>query len=746
MSLLTDVPETTSHLNPLISDLGLILITATVAVLLFRKLKQPLVLGYLIAGFMAGNHFDFFPTIKEIKSVEVWAEIGVIFLLFSLGLEFSFKKLMKVGGTASITAGTQIVSMCILGYFVGQWLDWPKMDSIFLGVILSISSTTIILKSFDELGVKTQKFAGIVIGSLIVQDILAILMMVLLSTVAVSSQFSGGDLLMSVLKLVFFLVIWFLGGIFIIPTVLKKTKHLLTDEMLLIISLALCLVMVIFAAKVGFSPALGAFIMGSIIAETTEAEHIEHLVKPVKDLFGAVFFVSVGMLINPEALYEHAIPVVILSFVTIIGQSVSSTFGAILSGQPLKDSIRTGMSLSQIGEFSFIIATLGVTLKATNSFLYPIVVAVSAVTVFTTPFMIKYSLPISEYLAHNLPRKWTKRIERYSASTQAIKTVSLWQTVINAFLIQVIVLVVIILAVILLSSRFILPIVEDYHLGKPIGALITLAIVSPFLWALAFRRVAVQEVGQLMLDRKSRGPLTMLFFIRIVLSIFFIGLLLNTFFSPKIALITLIIAIVIYLAFQKKLHIQYHKIENHFLTNLNDREIARAKRSRSDLTPWDGHMAVFDIAAESNIAGEALKNLQVREKLGINLVSIKRGDITIHIPDANERIFPGDEICVIGTDAQVQAFKKYLDQHEMDVSPEVVEPDIVLRQIELKNHTFIGKSIKESKLREKTQGLIVGIEKRGKRALNPESNVILEKDDILWIVGDKKLLADLAHD
>jgi CPA2 family monovalent cation:H+ antiporter-2 len=746
MSQFADISETTSHLNPLISDLGLILITATVAVLLFRKLKQPLVLGYLIAGFLAGNHFDFFPSVKEIKSVEVWAEIGVIFLLFSLGLEFSFKKLMRVGGTASITAGIQIVSMCILGYAVGQWLEWPKMDSIFLGVILSISSTTIILKSFDELGVKTQKFAGIVIGSLIVQDILAILMMVLLSTIAVSNQFSGSDLLMSVLKLLFFLVLWFLGGIFIIPTVLKKTKHLLTDEMLLIISLALCLMMVVFAANAGFSPALGAFIMGSIIAETTEAEHIEHLVKPVKDLFGAVFFVSVGMLINPEALYQHAIPVVILSFVTIFGQSISSTVGAILSGQPLKDSIRTGMSLSQIGEFSFIIATLGVTLKATNSFLYPIVVAVSAVTVFTTPFMIKYSLPFSEYLAHNLPRKWTKRIERYSASTQAIKTVSLWQTVINAFLIQVIVLVVIILAVILLSTRFILPLVEDYHFGNAMGALITLGIVAPFLWALAFRRVATREVEQLMVDRKSRGPLTMLFFIRIVLSIFFIGLLLNIFFSPKIALIAFIIAVVIYLIFQRKLHLQYHKIENHFLANLNDREIARARRSRSDLTPWDGHMAIFDIAAESNIAGESLKNLQMRENLGINIVSIKRGDITIHIPSRNERIFPGDEICVIGTDAQVQEFKKYLDQHEMDVSPEIVEPDIVLRQIELKNHTFIGKSIKESKLREKTQGLIVGIEKRGKRALNPESNVILEKDDILWIVGDKKLLADLAHD
>jgi monovalent cation:H+ antiporter-2, CPA2 family len=738
--------ETTQHLEPLITDLGLILMTAGIAVLIFRQLKQPLVLGYLIAGFLAGNHFDFFPSIKDIKSVEIWAEIGIIFLLFSLGLEFSFKKLMKVGGTASITAGVQIVTMCFVGYAVGQWLGWPTMDSIFLGAILSISSTTIILKSFEELGVKTQKFAGIVVGSLIVQDILAILIMVLLSTIAVSNQFSGSDLLMSVLKLVFFLVLWFLGGIFIIPTLLKKIKHLLTDEMLLILSLALCLTMVIIAANVGFSPALGAFIMGSIIAETTQAEHIEHLIKPVKNLFGAVFFVSVGMLIDPDALYEHAIPVIILSFVTIFGQSISSTFGALLSGQPLKDSIRTGMSLSQIGEFSFIIATLGVTLNATNSFLYPIVVAVSAVTVFTTPFMIKYSLPFSEYVAHNLPRKWTKRIERYSASSQAIKTVSLWQSVINAFLIQVIVLIVIIIAVIILSSRYILPLVDNYHLGNSLGALITLGILSPFLWALAFRRVATKEVEILMHDRKSRGPLTMLFFIRILLTIFFIGLLLNIFFSPQIALIVLIIAIGIYLVFQRKLHTQYHKIENHFLANLNDREIDRAKRSRSDLSPWDGHMAIFDIAAESNIAGEFLKDLQIRENFGVNIVSIKRGDITIHIPNRNERIFPGDEVCVIGTDAQVQEFKKYLDQHEIDLSPEIVEPDIVLRQIELKNHTFLGKSIKESKLREKTKGLIVGIEKRGKRTLNPESNIILEKDDILWIVGDKKLLWDLRHD
>jgi len=739
------VAEATHHLQPLISDLGLILMTAGVAVLIFKKIKQPLVLGYLIAGFLAGNHFDFFPSVKDIKSVEVWAEIGVIFLLFSLGLEFSFKKLMKVGGTASITAVTQIVTMVVLGYLVGHYgLGWKTMDSIFLGVILSISSTTIILKTFDELGVKAQKFAGIVIGSLIVQDIVAILMMVLLSTIAVSQQFSGSELLFSVLKLLFFLTIWFVGGIFFIPTLLKRAKHLLTDEMLLIISLALCLMMVILAANVGFSPALGAFIMGSIIAETTQAEHIEHLVKPVKNLFGAVFFVSVGMLINPETLYEYALPVMVLTIVTIFGQSISATIGALLSGQPLKQSVQTGMSLSQIGEFSFIIATLGMTLNVTSDFLYPIVVAVSAVTTFTTPFMVRYSTPFSEFLSKKLPRKWVKKIERFSANAQAIRSVSNWQIVIKAYLIQVIIHSVIIVAAILLSSNYILPLVEGTKFGNAFGALITLIIISPFLWALSLRRVAVKEVSILLEERKYRGPIIMMILLRVILTLFYLGFLLNSFFSPVVAVISFVVAVVIYMLFPKKLNAQYHKIEQHFLKNLHAREIIKAKRSRSDLTPWDGHMTIFDIAAESNIAGKTLEELQIREEMGINIAFIKRGEVMINIPSRNERLFPGDEICVIGTDSQVKEFKKYLDQHEIDIPPMATETDIVLQQLELKNEAFIGKSIRDSELREKTNGLVVGIERRGKRILNPESQLILEKDDILWIVGSKKLLGNLS--
>jgi CPA2 family monovalent cation:H+ antiporter-2 len=741
MDTVEAVVNVSHHLQPLIRDLGLILMTAAVAVLLFKKIKQPLVLGYLIAGFLAGNHFDFFPSIKDIKSVEVWAEIGVIFLLFSLGLEFSFKKLMKVGGTASITAITQIITMVALGYQAGTWMGWKPMDSIFLGVILSISSTTIILKTFEELGVKTQKFAGIVLGSLIVQDVVAILMMVLLSTLAVSQQFSGTELLLSVLKLIFFLTIWFVGGIFFIPTLLKKAKSLLTDEMLLIVSLALCLMMVILAANVGFSPALGAFIMGSIIAETTQAEHIEHLVKPVKDLFGAVFFVSVGMLINPDTLYEYALPVGILTLVVIFGQSISSTIGALLSGQPLKQSVQTGMSLSQIGEFSFIIATLGMTLNVTSDYLYPIVVAVSAVTTFTTPFMVRFATPFSEYLEKKLPRKWTKRIERYSANAQSIKLVSNWQIVFQAFLTQVIIHSVIIVAVILLSSQFISPLVQGSKFGNLIAALITLVILSPFLWALSLRRVAVKEVAILREERKYRGPILMMVLLRMVLTLFYIGFLLNIFFSPIIAFIALIVAVVVYLVFPKRLNAQYHKIEDHFLKNLNAREVKKGVRSRSDLTPWEGHMSTFEIASASNIVGKTLSELRIREELGVNIAFIKRGEFTINIPNKNERLFPGDEICIIGTDNQVKEFDSYLHKNEIQ-NPEVIETDIILKQLELKEEEFIGATIKDSQLREKTNGLIVGIERRGKRMLNPESNMILEKHDILWVVGSKKLLRD----
>jgi CPA2 family monovalent cation:H+ antiporter-2 len=503
--------------------------------------------------------------------------------------------------------------------------------------------------------------------------------------------------------------------------------------------------MVLFAANVGFSPALGAFIMGSIIAETTQAEHIEHLVKPVKDLFGAVFFVSVGMLIDPEMLVKYAIPVGILTFVVIIGQSFLSTVGTLLSGQPLKQSVQTGMSLSQIGEFSFIIATLGITLKVTSDFLYPIIVAVSAITTFTTPFMVKLSTPFSDYLVKHLPKRWTKRIERYSANTQAIRSESNWRIVLRAYLVQVIIHSTIIVSIILISSNYLIPMLPESKFAHIIVAFITLIIISPFLYALSLRRVAIVQVNELLKERKYRGPIIMMVFLRALLTLVFLGFFLNVFFSPVIAFIALIICLVVFWLFPKKLTARYYKIEERFIKNLNSRELAKAKRSRSDLTPWDGHMATFEIARESNISGKTLEELKLRENLGINVAYIKRGDIIINIPSKNERIFPADEIGVIGTDNQVKELKIFLDQNEAEEKPDYKEPDIVLRQINLKNQSYIGKSIRESNLREKTSGLVVGIERNGNRFLNPESTLILLDGDILWIVGNKKLLNELTH-
>jgi CPA2 family monovalent cation:H+ antiporter-2 len=400
------------------------------------------------------------------------------------------------------------------------------------------------------------------------------------------------------------------------------------------------------------------------------------------------------------------------------------------------------MSLSQIGEFSFIIATLGTTIKVTSDFLYPIVVAVSAVTTFTTPFMVKFAVPFSVYLEKKLPRKWVKRIQVYSSNTEEIKSISNWQIVLRSYLIQVVIHSIIIVAIILLSSNYILPIVQGSKFGNALAALITIIILSPFLWALSLRRVAVKEVSVLMQERKHRGPIIMLVLFRIALSLFYIGFILNTFFSPIIAFIALLIAVGVYILFPKKLHAIYHKIESHFLSNFNDREIRKENKRQNTLSPWDGHMADFEIARESNLAGKTLEELKIREQFGINIASIRRGEVLINIPIRTERLFPGDEISIIGTDDQVKEFKKYLDKNEIEIPESIEETPIILQKLELKNRICIGKSIRDSQIREKTHSIIVGIERNGKRILNPESHLVLEESDILWIAGEKKKITE----
>jgi CPA2 family monovalent cation:H+ antiporter-2 len=736
------------HLPVLITDLALILAAAGVTTLLFKQIKQPLVLGYILAGFLVGPHTLYLPTVTDNESIHIWAEIGVVFLLFSLGLEFSFKKLVKVGGSASITAVVEVLFMLLTGYLAGLAMGWSSMDCIFLGGILSVSSTTIIIRAFEELGIKHKKFAGLVFGVLIVEDLVAILLLVLLSTLAVSRQFEGLEMLTSILKLCFFLVLWFIGGIFVIPTFLKKTRKLMNDETMLVVSIALCLLMVLLAVQVGFSPALGAFIMGSILAETTQAERIEHLTKSVKDLFAAIFFVSVGMLIDPAVLVDYAVPVLIITLATIFGKFISSGIGALVSGQPLKTAVQTGMSLAQIGEFSFIIATLGLTLKVTSDFLYPIAVAVSAITTFTTPYLIKASEPFYHFLDRTLPTRFTAGINRYSSSTAGITTLSDWKVLLRGYIFNTIIHGVILIALVLLGAKYIQPFVTSHLLNGDRGIIasliLTLSLMAPFLWALTIRRIQRSAYSHLWLNKKyTRGPLIALEVFRICLGTFFVGLLIFQFYDTVLATtIGLLLIVGGIVVFSRKLQAFYDRLERRFLVNLNARQTEHAK---PEILPWDSHLTEVTISPESAVVGQTLVDLAVREKYGINIALIERGRIMIPTPSRDERLYPGDKLLIIGTDEQLASVKDYFEggqaQHDDFNFP---KNEMTLQQVVINSSSPIYmQSIRDSGIRERTQGLVVGIERNGQRILNPDSNLIFENGDIVWIVGNNKKIPEL---
>lgn len=734
------------HLPALIIDLALILGAAAIVTLLFRRIKQPVVLGYIIAGFVVGPNLNLFPTIGDIESIRIWADIGVIFLLFGLGLEFSFKKLIQVGGIAAVTALTEIGLTMFLGYGVGRLLGWNTINSLFLGGILAIASTTIIIRAFEELGVKNQKFAGIVTGVLIFEDLVAVLLMVLLSTVAVSQAFAGVEMLLSVLKLAFFLILWFVSGIFFLPTLLKKIRSLMNEETLLIVSLALCFIMVVLAAYAGFSPALGAFIMGSILAETTKAEKIEHLTKSVKNLFGAIFFVSVGMLIDMQMLVQHAVTILIATLVLLFGKPLFVILGALAAGQPLKIAVQSGMSLSQIGEFSFIIAALGLTLKVTSDFLYPVAVAVSVITAFTTPYMIRFSEPVYKWIEGMLPKKWKNTLDAYSIGAQNIAEISDWNKLLRFYFINVLVFSVIIITIILFSTQFVTPLFADEKWNRVFIAVITLTVLSPFLWALAFRRTQRQAYANVWIKTKQRGPLLVLLLTRVLLALFYIGFLFDLLFSPQVALLGVIVSSIILTIYSKRIKAFYGKIEMRFLTNLNEREL-QAKDVDENLSPWDTHIATFELTTKSPYIGKTLFESQIREEFGVNIAVIERGDFVINVPNRHEHLYPFDTLSVIGTDEQLKKFELFLESSATESQLLDTRRKVSLHHFTIsKNSPLVGRNIRESKIRERSKGLVVGIERKGERIINPESDLIFVENDKVWIVGNEKRIIVLIKE
>lgn len=745
-----------SHLPTLITDLALILIAAGIMTLLFKRLKQPLVLGYIVAGFIAGPHITFIPTVLDSANVQTWADIGVIFLLFALGLDFSFKKLMKVGGPAVIAAVTIIVGMIILGTLVGSAMGWKRMDCIFLGGMLAMSSTSIIYKALDEMGIRTQRFASLVLGILVIEDLLAIVLMVLLSTMAVKNNFEGMEMVYSIAKLVFFLMLWFIIGIYVIPTFFKRTRLLMNDETMLIVAIGLCLLMVIMATKVGFSAALGAFVMGSILAETIEAEKIEHLVKPVKDLFAAIFFVSVGMMVDPGMIAQYIGPILLITLVVLVGQSMLGTFGVVLAGQPLKVAMQCGFCLSQIGEFAFIIASLGLSLKVTDPFLYPIVVSVSVITTFLTPYMMHLSGPAYSFMDKHLPLRWKCFLERYSAGTQVINHENHWRSLLVALARIVIVYSVIIIAELILAFSLWVPFVR-HHVpgigGNIISAVVILVAMAPFLRAIVAKKNHSAEFQILWGDNRfNRGYLVSLIVFRFVLAVVFVMFVISTLFRISVGLLlgiaVMIVGGMIYSRYLKK---QSILIERRFLRNFNIRDIhadgprKMIPRFATNLLARDLHMADFEIPAESLWAGKTLAELALKTQFDVHVVAVFRGNLCLNIPGGEERLYPYDRIQVIGSDEQLLAFANYLKQQITSVEDsDLSQSEVSLRQFVIdESSAFKGKTIGESGIRESYKCLIVGLE-RGEHSLrNPSAETVFEEGDLVWVVGEESHIYEL---
>lgn len=751
------------HLPKLIEDLALILMVGAFVTLLFKRIKQPLVLGYIIAGFLVGPHFSWVPTVVDTENIDTLSEIGVIFLLFSLGLEFSFKKLMRVGGAASITAFVEIIFITVAGFLVGRLLGWKTMDSLFLGGMLASSSTTIILRAFDELGIKGKKFAGIVFGVLVVEDIVVILLMVLLSTIAVTNQFEGGEILMTVLKLLFFLALWFIAGIFLLPSFLKKAKSLLDDETLLILAIGLCLGMVVLATQVGFSAELGAFVMGSIIAETTSAEKVEHLIKPVKDLFGTVFFVSVGMMIDPAAMVKYGGPIIVVTLLTLFGKMFSTTLGAVLSGQPLKQSVQVGMSMAQIGEFAFIVATLGLSLGVISDFLFPVAVGASAITTFSTPYLIKFSEPFYKWLSKILPEKWVNRINRYAASTETITAEAEWKDVLRNYGKLVLINSIVLIAILLLAINFVSPFIhekiENGITANIILLLVTLGASVPFFWAIMAKKPSGSAYRELWMNKQyNHGPLLAIEIGRVLIGGLLVGFFIDSLVSTKAALlITIPVMIAVLFVFSATIQKFYQRIESRFISNLNERDVVieddlkknlttKHKEVQSGLAAWDAHIVEMTVNPFASFAGKALLDIAWREKYGINVAYIKRGDKIVHIPNRFNTIMPFDRVGILATDEQLAAFKPVFDMQEPITESTMSLEDVSLQQVMVDEITRLkGKTIRSSGIREKTEGLVVGIERNNVRMLNPDSSTVFEWGDIVWIVGNRKKIENFRE-
>ncbi len=739
-----------SSLPPLFLDLAIILVTAGIITVVFKWLKQPLVLGYIVAGFFIGPYFPWFPAVKDAADVHVWSEIGIVFLMFALGLEFSIKKLKKVGATGAITALTELAIMFLIGSSVGRLLGWASMECIFLGCMLSISSTSIIIKSFEDLKLKQQKFTSSVTAVLVVEDLIAVLLLVLLSTISVSKNFDGGELVMSLVKLVFFLIVWFTFGIFLIPTFLRWMRRYMTEETLCIVAVGLCFGMVVLASYAGFSTALGAFVMGAILSETIEADVIHRIITPIKNLFCAVFFVSVGMLVDPKILVNYIGPILIIAGTVILFKSSAATLGVILSGKNLKTSVQSGFCFCQIGEFSFIIASLGLSFGVINPDIYPIIVSVSIITTFVTPYMIKAANPFYELVEPRLPQRLKEALERYSNSAKQTNQKSSVRQFLKKQFSSILLYSAINTAISLLSFTLLKPFLNGLFVtasghpsvwGNLIGMVVTLVVMLPFVWAVAVRNVNRERIKEMLDSRDySQAVVIPVLLLRNFLALFFIGLVIGNYIHLAVGfLVILAVFVVLVVLFSKRTISFYQRIENQFISNFNSRQAQQSFKIPT-LLENNFYLERIPVTTYSPFSGRQLMHTNFREDYGINVVSIERAGTVYDLPDKEMLIMPGDRLSVMGSEDQIAHLRSVLD----------VEPDMLIhdhsdnelniyRLTVTEQSPFVDLTIAESKFSQHYNAMIIAIERDDHQILNPRSTTRFERDDVVWFVSPDEL-------
>lgn len=736
-------------LPPIFLDLAIILITAGVIAVIFKWLKQPLVLGYIVAGFFIGPYFPWFPATTDDGNIRVWSDIGIVFLMFALGLGFSIKKLKKVGATGAIMALTELAVMFVLGNVVGHLLGMAHMDRIFLGCMLSISSTTIIIKTFDDLNMKQQKFTNTVTAGLVTEDLIAVLLLVILSTLSVSKSFNGGELAMSMLKLAFFLIVWFSFGIFLIPSMLRWMRKWMTEETLCVVAVGLCFGMVVLADFAGFSTALGAFVMGAILSETIEADVIHRIITPIKNLFGAVFFVSVGMLVNPEVLVKYIGPILVIAGTVIVFKTIAATLGIMLSGKPMKTAVQGGFCFCQIGEFSFIIAGLGLSFGVIDANLYPIIVSVSVLTIFVTPYMIKAGLPAYEFIYPKLPA-WMKRfLEQYSSSSR----VAIHEKGVTKFVKKQITSILfysaILLALVLLSFYLLKPLIGGLFAtwqisaiwGNLLGMLITMVAMAPFLWALVVKNVSRVGIRKMMhTNSHSQVVVIPLLVLRYFLALFFVGWMMSKYEYFALGLLVVLAAVILFLLLVSRRTTDfYNRIEDRFVSNFYQRQAQNSFQIPESLEK-NFLMERMVVTPYSPLSGRTLKDSHLRQEYNVNVVMVERAGNVYDIPRGEMLIMPGDRLTFLGSEEQLGRVRSVIE----------VEPDMLIHdhsdheintyRLEVaEENPLVGITIQESGFMSQYNAMVIGIEHGENYIVNPMDDTRFRVGDIVWFVSPRDL-------